>query len=230
MRVRISAKAFHRRTAPPAQCGDGTNGCRQKIMVSINEQHRERLCLRGTCKIRSDAYACVFRVESLPVPSEKTSPLHSPDPSLGCGQPAPPLQYWRLRSTTLNKKGTIFRTAKPVPSSALLASNLASIGGAGVRHGENGGDVFSLGTDSGAMVLHCYLRACVVWSMDAGKSYRWARHTRSKKQAMATMAFDAHRGADPAFTPGQDRNVLLLLITSIIVGFCRNCRNRVGTV
>ena len=143
MRVRISAKAFHRRTAPPAQCGDGTDGCRQKITVSINEQHRERLCLRGTCKIRSDAYACLFRVESLPVPSEKTSPLHSPDPSLGCGQPAPPLQCWWLRNTVLKQEWNVFfRTGKPVPISELLATNIASTGGAGVRRGEDGGDVF----------------------------------------------------------------------------------------
>ena len=49
---------------------------------------------------------------------------------------------------------------------------------------------------------------------------------------MTTMAFDAHRGADPAFTPGQDRNVLLLLLQTYpySLGFCRSCRNRVGTV
>ena len=41
-----------------------------------------------------------------------------------------------------NKKGTIFRTAKPVPYSALLVINIASFGGAGVRYDEDGGDVF----------------------------------------------------------------------------------------
>ena len=41
-----------------------------------------------------------------------------------------------------NKKGTIFRTGKPVPISELLATNIASTGGAGVRRGEDGGDVF----------------------------------------------------------------------------------------
>ena len=41
-----------------------------------------------------------------PFPSrvkKKTSPLHYPNPSLGCGQPAPPLQCWRLRNTVLTQ-------------------------------------------------------------------------------------------------------------------------------
>ena len=57
---------------------------------------------------------------------------------------------------SLNKKGTIFRTGKPVPNSALLATNIASIGGAGVRHGEDGGDAFfardGLGCDGVALL------------------------------------------------------------------------------
>ena len=40
------------------------------------------------------------------------------------------------------KKERFFRTVKPVPNSALLATNIASLGGAGVRRGEDGGDVF----------------------------------------------------------------------------------------
>ena len=58
-----------------------------------------------------------------------------------------------------NKKGTIFRTGKPVPNSALLATNIASIGGAGVRYGEDGGDVFfardGLGCDGVALLFSC---------------------------------------------------------------------------
>ena len=143
MRVRISAKAFHRRTAPPAQCGDGTDGCRQKITVSINEQHRERLCLRGTCKIRSDAYACVFREESLPVPSEKNVPsaFSRPIPWLWpTGPSLAMLVASEYRAQTRMER--FFRTGKPVPISELLATNIASTGGAGVRRGEDGGDVF----------------------------------------------------------------------------------------
>ena len=90
------------------------------------------------------------------------------------------------------------------------------------------GTFFSLGTDSGAVVLQCYLRVCVcvVWSVDAvsgrqtaSESYRWARNTWSKKQAKATIAFDSHRGTDPAFTPGQDKSALLLQKMCTNVGF-----------
>ena len=80
------------------------------------------------------------------------------------------------------------------------------------------GDVFfardGLGCDGVALLSSC---VCVVWSMDAvsgrqtaSESYRWARNTWSKKQAKATIAFDSHRGTDPAFTPGQDKSALLL--------------------
>ena len=63
------------------------------------------------------------------------------------------------------RRERFFRTAKPVPSSALLASNIASIGGAGVRHGEDGGDVFfardGLGCDGVALL--CCVCGSVVW-------------------------------------------------------------------
>ena len=55
-----------------------------------------------------------------------------------------------------NKNGTIFRTAKPVPTSAQLATNFALFGGAGVQCGESGGDVFfardGLGCDDDALL------------------------------------------------------------------------------
>ena len=100
-------------------------------------------------------------------PERKTSPLYYPNPSPGCGQPAPPMQCWRLRNTVLKQEGNdYFAPGNQSPNSALLATNIASIGGAGVRYGEDGWGRFSLGTDSGAMVLHCYHRVCVVWIMD----------------------------------------------------------------
>ena len=150
--------------------------------------------------------------DPFPSRAKKTSPLYSPNPSLGCGQPAPPLQRWRLRNTVLEQEGNVFSHRETCPQFGSAGKqHCIDWGCGGAARREWRGTCFSLGTDSGAMVLHCYLRACVVWSMDAGKSYRWARHTRTKKQAMTTMAFDTHRGAGPAFTPGQDRNVLLLL-------------------
>ena len=72
-------------------------------------------CLQSTCIIRSDAYACVIIMGSLPVPSEKTSPLHSPNSFLGCGQPAPPLQRWRLRNATLKQEGNDFSHRETCP-------------------------------------------------------------------------------------------------------------------
>ena len=43
------------------------------------------------------------------------------------------------------RRERLFRTGKPVPNSALLATNIASIGGAGVRYGEDGGTFFRSG-------------------------------------------------------------------------------------
>ena len=82
-----------------------------------------------------------------------------------------------------NKQGTIFRTGKPVPISVLLAANIASTGGAGVRHGEDGGDVFFArdgpGDDGVALLCVCVrARVCVCAQQrrqmvghTAGKSY-----------------------------------------------------------
>ena len=149
-------------------------------------------CLQSTCKIRSDAYACVFRMGSLSVPSEKNVPSTFSQPIPWLWPTGPSLAMLAAsehRSQTRRER--FFRTAKPVPSSALLATNIASIGGAGVRHGEDGGDVFfardGLGCDGVALLSSCVC-VCVVWSMDAGKSYRWARHTRSKKQAIISIS------------------------------------------
>ena len=93
------------------------------------------------------------RPERKNVPSAISRPipcLWPPGPSLAM---LPASEY---RSRTRRER--FFRTAKPVPYSALLVINIASIGGAGVWYDEDGGDVFfSLGTDSAVMVLHCYL-------------------------------------------------------------------------
>ena len=100
---------------------------------------------------------------------KKAPPLHSPSPPLGCGQPAPPLQCWRLRNTVPEQEWNDFRTGKPVPISELLATNIASTGGAGVRHGEDGGDVFfardGLGCDGVALrsLCACVRMLCGAW-------------------------------------------------------------------
>ena len=87
-------------------------------------------------------------MESLPVPSEKNVPsaaarlipwLWPAGPSLAM------LAISEYRAQT--KKERFFRTVKPVPNSALLATNIASLGGAGVRRGEDGGDVFFFARD-----------------------------------------------------------------------------------
>ena len=65
-------------------------------------------CLQGTCIFRSDVYAGVVRMESLSVPSEKTSPLHFDESLHGCDHPAPPLQCWRLWYTVLKQEWNDF--------------------------------------------------------------------------------------------------------------------------
>ena len=62
------------------------------------------------------------------------------------------------------KRERFFRTGKPVPISVLLAANIASTGGAGVRHGEDGGDVFFARDgpgDDGVALLCVWVRARV---------------------------------------------------------------------
>ena len=48
-------------------------------------------------------------------PERKTSPLYYPNPSLGCGQPAPPMQCWRLRYTLLKQEGNDFSHRETCP-------------------------------------------------------------------------------------------------------------------
>ena len=84
-------------------------------------------CLQGSCKIRSDAYACVFRLGFLSVPSEKSVPIHPrrtapPHPqSMQCWLPAEP--NW----------GQVSRCEKSFPSCLrrVLRSRQHCMGGAG---------------------------------------------------------------------------------------------------
>ena len=171
-----------------------------------------RPCLQSTCKIRSDTYACVFRVGSLPVPSEKNVPSAFSQPIPWLWPTGPSLAMLPASDyCSRTRRERFFRTVKPVPNSALLATNIASIGGAGVRHGEDGRGRFFFARDG----LGCYgvalLCLCVrvweccvehgscclrlarlqarIWGRGTrwlrNKSYRWVRHTRSKTQAMA---------------------------------------------
>ena len=117
-------------------------------------------CLQSTRKNHSDAYACVFRMGSLPVPSEKNVPSIFPQPIPWLWPTGPSLAMLAASEYhPRTRKERFFRTGKPVPNSALLATNIASIGGAGVRHGEDGGDVFfardGLGCDGVALLCLC---------------------------------------------------------------------------
>ena len=104
-------------------------------------------------------------MESLPVPSEKNVPsaISRPIPWLWPAGPSlAMLAASEYRAQT--KRERFFRTGKPVPISVLLAANIASTGGAGVRHGEDGGDVFFArdGTgDDGVALLCVWVRARV---------------------------------------------------------------------
>ena len=119
------------------------------VVTCLPSKEETEPCLQSTCKIRSDTYACVFRLGSLSVPSEKRPLYIDPTHLLAVTNRPLPCNVGSFGIPSSNKNGTIFRTGKPVPSSELLATNIASTGGAGVRRGEDGGDVFSLGTDSG---------------------------------------------------------------------------------
>ena len=110
-----------------------------------------RLCLRVQSGIPS-------RPERKNVPSAFSRPipwLWPTGPSLAM------LVASEYRAQT--KRERFFRTGKPVPISELLATNIASTGGAGVRRGEDGGDVFfardGLGCDGVALLCVC-VRVC----------------------------------------------------------------------
>ena len=110
---------------------DGLHGrpiamCSVKVVVTCFPQAYKaeaRPCLQSTCKLTkrrrgnaSRAHAKFARApmpacsECDPFPSraKKTSPLYPPKPPPGCGQPAPPLQRWRLRNTVLKQEGNDF--------------------------------------------------------------------------------------------------------------------------
>ena len=107
---------------------------------------------------------------SLPVPSEKkTSPVYFSTHPLAVVSRPLPCNVGGVGRLLSNKKGTIFRTGKPVPSSTQLATNIASMGGVGVRHGETGGDVFFArdGLEKhgvALMFLRLYVCGCVCGS------------------------------------------------------------------
>ena len=150
------------------QSGDGAMPP-ERIQNSLG-----RLCLRVQNGIP-------FRPERKNVPSIFSQPI----PWLWPTGPTP-CNVGGFGTPFSNQKGTIFRTAKPVPNSALPATNIASIGGAGVRHGEHGWGRFFRSGRTRVRWCCTAIVMCAVWSMDAGKSYRWARHARSKKQAKTT--------------------------------------------
>ena len=100
--------------------------------------------------------------DPFPSRAKKTSPLCSPNPSLGCGQPAPPLQCWRRRNIVLKQEGNdFFASGNLSPVRLCWEPTLHGLGVRGCGTARMEGTFFSLGTDSGAMVLHCYLRVCV---------------------------------------------------------------------
>ena len=124
-----------------------------------------------------------------PFPSraKKASPLQSSDPSLGCGQPAPPLQCWWLRNTVLKQEWNDFSHRETCPHFGAACSQHCIDWGCGgaARRGWRGRFFRSGRTrlrwcciamfacacetlamtptafDPAAMVLHCYVCACV---------------------------------------------------------------------
>ena len=147
---------------PPPQCLQSGDG-------AIPPEHMQAYkaetgpCLQSEYKIRSDAYASVFRMGSLSVPSEKTSPLYSPNPSPGCGQPAPPLAMLvALERRSQTRRERFFAPRNLSPTRPCRQPTLHRLGVRGSGTASMEGTFFSLGTDSGAMVLHCYSHVCCV--------------------------------------------------------------------
>ena len=185
-----------------------------------------RLCLRVQSAIPSRPE----RKKRPSISSQATPWLWPTGPSLAM------LAASEHRSQTRRER--FFRTTKPVPNSAPLATNIASIGGAGVRHGEHGGDVFfSLGTDSGAMVLQCYLRVCVLCG--AWMLCRAGRLQARATDGRETLGLRSKPRRPLRLTHIEERTRLSHLDRTGMRcccrkyarswGFCRNCRNRVGT-
>ena len=109
---------------------------------------------------------CLFVHNGIPSrPERKKRPLcNLPTHPLAVASRPLPCNVGGFGIPRSNKKGTIFRTGKPVPISVLLAANIASTGGAGVRHGEDGGDVFFARDgpgDDGVALLCVWVRARV---------------------------------------------------------------------
>ena len=140
-------------------------------------------CLQSTRKNHSDAYACVFRMGSLPVPSEKNVPsafsqlipwLRPAGPSLAT------LAASECNSQTRRER--FFRTGKPVPNSALLATNIASTGGVWEQHGDDGGDVFFARDGLGQVgVALLFRRVCVCNTFNCVAECDVCRKVRKRK-------------------------------------------------
>ena len=118
-------------------------------------------CLQSTCIIRSDAYACVIMMGSLPVPSEKNVPsafsqlipwLWPAGPSLAM------LAASEYRSQTRRER--FFAPGNLSPIRLCWQPTLHRLGVRGCGTARMEGTFFSLGTDSGKMVLHCCFVVC----------------------------------------------------------------------
>ena len=170
---------------PPPQCLQSGDG-------AIPPEHMQAYkaetgpCLQSEYKIRSDAYASVFRMGSLSVPSEKRPLYILPTHPLAVANRPHPLQCWWLWNAVLKPEGNDFSHRETCPQLGSAGNQHCIDWGCGgpVRRAWMG-TVFRSGR---TRVRWCCtaIVMCAVWSMDAGKSYRWARHARSKKQAKTT--------------------------------------------
>ena len=133
-------------------------------MMMINVQHDKGPCLQSTCKNRWDAYACVFRMDSLPVPSEKKRPLcNLPTHPLPVATRPLPCNVAGFGIPFSNKKGTIFSHRETCPLLGSAGNQHCIDWGCGgvVRRGWRGRFFFArdgLGCDGVALLSLC---ACV---------------------------------------------------------------------
>ena len=107
-------------------------------------------------------YLCLRVQSGIPSRPErkKTSPLYPPKPPPGCGQPAPPLQRWRLRNTVLKQEGNDFFAPRNLsPTRLRWQPTLHRLGVRGCGTASMDGEVFfardGLGCDGVALLSSC---------------------------------------------------------------------------
>ena len=147
---------------PPPNAYKAETGPSLQSTCKLTKRRRGHASRANTKFARTPMPPC-SEWDPFPSRAKKTSPLYSPNPSPGCGQPAPPLAMLvALERRSQTRRERFFAPRNLSPTRPCRQPTLHRLGVRGSGTASMEGTFFSLGTDSGAMVLHCYSHVCCV--------------------------------------------------------------------